>query len=93
MEILDLIQSGGNYTDIEYIEIKKLTSIRDQNIDLYEKFKKIYILNASVVDTIKEQLTNNNKVIEKLHRMYDENNKLYKHILTSLVETIRIMKT
>lgn len=84
MEILELIQSGGKYTDTEYTEIKKLSSIRDQNIDLYEKFKKIYTMNIYIIDIMKKELNDNNKAIKKFGKMYDENNKLCKHILSSL---------
>jgi len=86
MEILELIQSGGKYTNDEYIEMKKLISIKNQNIDLYEKFKKIQTLNTYIINAMKKQLDNNNKTISVFYEKYDENIKLCKHILTNLVE-------
>lgn len=82
MEILDLVNE--KYNGKEYMEIKKLVYIKEQNINLLENFKNVNLLHNTLLDSLKIQLCEKSQEIEKINDDFIENNRIFKHILTLL---------
>jgi hypothetical protein len=86
MEILDLVNE--KYDKKEYMEIKKLIYIKEQNNDLLENFKNVDVVYNSLLDSLKIQLSEKNQYIEKSNDNFIENNRLFKQVLTNLSHVV-----